>query len=47
MSAIYIRWIENDRISITGTAFEAIKATPPFGSVAYEPKVNDQGEREI
>ena len=35
------------RISITAAAFDAIAATLPFGSVAYEPKVNDQGEREI
>jgi hypothetical protein len=35
------------RIAITAAAFEAIKATLPVGSVAFEAKVNERGEREI
>jgi hypothetical protein len=35
------------RITITAAAFEAIKATLPVGSVAFEAKVNERGEREI
>jgi hypothetical protein len=32
------------RIAITATAYEAIKATLPLGSVGYEAKRTDQGE---
>lgn len=35
------------RISITAEAFEAIKATLPLGSVAFEPEVDAKGERHI
>ena len=35
------------RIAITAEAFEAIAATLPRGSVAYEPELNAQGERLI
>jgi hypothetical protein len=35
------------RISITAAAFAAIERTLPAGSVAFEPKVNEMGEREI
>jgi hypothetical protein len=35
------------RIIITEEAFEAIKAMLPVGSVAYEPEVNAEGQREI
>jgi hypothetical protein len=31
------------RISITSAAFDAIKATLPIGSVAYEPQMTAQG----
>jgi hypothetical protein len=34
-------------ISITAAAFEAIKATLPVGTVAFEPKVDERGERMI
>jgi hypothetical protein len=33
------------KIAITTTAFEAIAATLPLGSVAYEPDLNAKGER--
>jgi hypothetical protein len=33
------------RIAITEAAFEAIAATLPLGSVAYEPKLDWQGQR--
>jgi hypothetical protein len=35
------------RIAITAAAFEAIKATLPLGSVAYEAEVTAKGERLI
>jgi hypothetical protein len=35
------------RIAITAEAFEAIAATLPLGSVGYENKVNEKGERLI
>ncbi|MGO8919648.1 MAG: hypothetical protein ACLQJR_27430 [Stellaceae bacterium] len=35
------------RIAITPTAYEAIAATLPLGSVGYEPKLNAKGERLI
>jgi hypothetical protein len=35
------------RIAITQAAFEAIAATLPLGSVGYENKVNEKGERLI
>jgi hypothetical protein len=35
------------RIAITAAAFDALAATLPLGSVAYEVKVNERGEREI
>jgi hypothetical protein len=35
------------RIAITVAAFEAIAATLPLGSVSYENKVNEKGERLI
>jgi hypothetical protein len=34
-------------ITITQAAFEAIAKTLPFGSVGYENKVNEKGERLI
>jgi hypothetical protein len=33
------------RIAITETAFAAISSTLPIGSVAYEPLLNERGER--
>jgi hypothetical protein len=33
------------RIAITKAAFEAIAATMPMGSVGYENKTNEKGER--
>jgi hypothetical protein len=33
------------RIAITAAAFEAIKATLPTGSVAFEAEANERGER--
>jgi hypothetical protein len=35
------------RIAITQAAFDAIAATLPLGSVGYENKVNERGERLI
>jgi hypothetical protein len=35
------------RISISPTAFDAIVATMPLGSVGYENEVNERGERLI
>jgi hypothetical protein len=35
------------RIAISQAAFEAIVATLPLGSVSYENKTNEQGERLI
>jgi hypothetical protein len=35
------------RIAISQAAFEAIAKTLPLGSVAYENKVNEKGERLI
>jgi hypothetical protein len=35
------------RIAITQAAFEAIAKTLPLGSVGYENKVNEKGERLI
>jgi hypothetical protein len=35
------------RIAISQTAFDAIAKTLPFGSVGYENKVNEKGERLI
>ena len=35
------------RIAITEAAFAAIAATLPLGSVVYEPKLNEKGERLI
>ena len=35
------------RISITRAAFEAIASTLPLGSVGYENKTNERGERLI
>jgi hypothetical protein len=35
------------RIAITVEAFDAIKATLPVGSVAFEARLNTKGEREI
>ena len=35
------------RIAITAEAFEAIAKTLPLGSVGYENKVNEKGERLI
>jgi hypothetical protein len=35
------------RIAITVAAFDAIVATLPLGSVSYENKVNEKGERLI
>jgi Putative antitoxin len=35
------------RIAISVEAFEAIAKTLPFGSVGYENKINDRGERLI
>ena len=35
------------RIAISQTAFDAIARTLPFGSVGYENKVNEKGERLI
>ena len=35
------------RIAITAAAFEAIAATLPLGSVGYENKINERGERLI
>ena len=35
------------RISITRAAFEAIASTLPLGSVGYENKTNERGERFI
>ena len=35
------------RIAITQAAFDAIAKTLPFGSVGYENKVNEKGERLI
>ena len=35
------------RISITTAAFDAIAATLPLGSVAYEAEANERGERLI
>ena len=35
------------RIAITQAAFEAIAKTLPLGSVSYENKVNEKGERLI
>jgi hypothetical protein len=35
------------RINITAAAFEAIAATVPFGSVAYEREPDANGERRI
>jgi hypothetical protein len=35
------------RIAITETAFAAITATLPLGSVGYENKTNERGERPI
>jgi hypothetical protein len=35
------------RIAITPAAFEAIAKTLPLGSVGYENKVNEKGERLI
>lgn len=35
------------RISISAAAFAAIERTLPAGAVAFEPKVNEMGEREI
>jgi hypothetical protein len=35
------------RIAITAAAFEAIAATMPLGSVAYEPGLTDKGGRRI
>jgi hypothetical protein len=35
------------RISITATAFEAIAATLPFGSIGVERDPDDKGERMI
>ena len=35
------------RIAVSAAAFEAMKATLPLGSVAYEANVNARGEREI
>ena len=34
-------------IAITTAAFDAIAVTLPLGSVAFEAKVNERGEREI
>ena len=33
------------RIAISAGAFDAIAATLPFGSVAFEPQTKDKGER--
>ena len=35
------------RIAITVEAYQALVATPPLGSVAYEPEPNAKGERLI
>jgi hypothetical protein len=35
------------RIAISQAAFDAIVATMPFGSVGFENKVNEKGERLI
>jgi hypothetical protein len=35
------------RIAITAEAFEAVAATLPIGSVAFEPQTNAKGERLI
>ena len=35
------------KIAISEAAFEAISATLPLGSVAYEPELNAKGERSI
>jgi hypothetical protein len=35
------------KIDITAEAFDAIEATLPLGSVGYENKVNEKGERLI
>jgi hypothetical protein len=35
------------RISISQAAFEAIARTLPLGSIGYENKVNEKGERLI
>jgi hypothetical protein len=35
------------RIAISPAAFDAISATFPLGSVAYEAELNEQGERLI
>jgi hypothetical protein len=35
------------RIAITAEAYEVIARTLAFGSVAYEPQVNEKGERLI
>jgi hypothetical protein len=35
------------RIAITEAAFEAIAATLPFGSVSYENKTDERGEKLI
>ena len=35
------------RIAISPAAFDAIFATLPLGSIAYEPQLNDRGERYV
>ena len=35
------------RIAITAAAFDAVAATLPVGSVAFEPDTGDKGERHI
>jgi hypothetical protein len=35
------------RIAVSQTAFEAIAATLPVGSVAFDPEPNEKGERLI
>jgi hypothetical protein len=33
------------RLSMTSAAFDALAATLPLGSIAYEPTIDDKGER--
>jgi hypothetical protein len=35
------------RIAITPAAFDAISATLPFGSVAFEPQIDPHGQRMV
>ena len=35
------------KIAISQAAFDAIVATLPLGSIAYEPQLNDRGERYV